>query len=123
MAFVSDPNEWSNKETIDHERNIILRKIPHGLPDPEYPYELEWHGQIVKFRCEKENISRHQTEDNWEFETKAKISMVEIPEGFPETKKAVINVIEEAITVYYSHPLMRTRRTEVEFSNAALRGT
>lgn len=118
MSFVHDPDEWDNKETIDHERNIIMRKRCHGLPDPMYPFELEWHGQTLEFYCETEIINRHKCRGKWEFDVKVMVSMIEIPEGFPETKKTIVEALKEAIVTYNSHPRMRTRHTEVVFPKA-----
>ncbi len=122
MPFVNDRTKRGDHKTIDRERNIVMRKIP-GSPDPEVPYTLEWHGQIIKFRCETINLDQHKTENNWKFDLLKKVSCLDIPEGFLETKRAVLDVIEDALIVYGSdQSAERTGQVDVEFSNAALKG-
>lgn len=121
MGFVNDRSRRNDRKTIDRERNIILRDIPFGYPDPEQPYELEWHGQIIKFRCETITLARHKTHDNWKFDLRKEVCMLEIPEGFPETRAKIIVTIDEALTVYGADQFeQRTGKVDVQFSSHAL---
>ncbi|MDH5722129.1 MAG: hypothetical protein OEY94_02260 [Alphaproteobacteria bacterium] len=123
MAFVNDTINYGDFKTIDHERNIILRKIPHGYPDADEPYSLEWHGRIIKFRCEEEDLKKYRTETNWKFDVIKRVSMLEIPEDFPESKRAILDVIEDALIAYgVDRSEERTGHVAVEFSPATLKG-
>ena len=117
MGFVND-----NRNTVDHERKIVL--IFHsGSMSGLQNLGLDLHEQLIRFEARVKNsvlVAKPTVSTPAKFDYYWEVDAVEVPEGFPEDRNTICNVIIEALTAFGEYGLTaRINKVSVEFRNNA----
>ncbi len=101
MPFVNDTDNIDDLKTIDHERNITLKKVHLCDPDGMTGFNLFWHGQIIYFEGMEETTHRFRDENGQaKFDSLWNIYLIKIPSNFLESKENILAMFKEAINIF-----------------------
>ena len=95
MGFVNEKTEDGKWQTIDRERNIILRKIGGGMPQVPMDFSLDVNGQEFKFQAFQHN----ETLKNG-YHVKWRVVKIYAPVSLKLKKDEIHQLIEEALHGY-----------------------
>lgn len=102
MGFVNEILPNRNRQTIDRERGIVLRKKHGPGPDGEYDFELEMHGLKIEFSgtsgMKWSSIPDARKQGIYDFDWNFKIFSV--PDSLRFKKSEVIPIIQEALKAW-----------------------
>lgn len=101
MTFVIEKKGVGDTKAIDHERGIVFDIVPYAAPESGERFYLDWHGQKIYFEGREVGTNRFRDENGKpKFDLEWKINAIMIPEGFPESRETVFQVICEALNIY-----------------------
>lgn len=102
MTFIIEKKGVGDTKAIDNKRGIVFDTVPYAAPeDIRQRFSLDWHGQKIYFEGREVGTNRFQDEHGaWKFDLDWKISAIMIPDGFPESRESVFQVICEALNIY-----------------------
>lgn len=101
MTFVIEKKGVGDTKAIDRERGIVFDVVPFADPEGAKRFSLDWQGKKIYFEGKYTAPNRFRDENGTpKFDLEWKINAIMIPDGFPETREAVFQVVCEALNIY-----------------------
>lgn len=101
MTFVIEKKGVGDTKAIDRDRDIVFTSVPLVDPDGlQNRFLLEWQSQKIYFDASKQKKDIQDKQGIWKLDLEWKVNAIMIPEGFPETRETVFQVICEALDVF-----------------------
>lgn len=98
MGFVNERLEWPKWQTIDRERNIVLKEVRGpGPEDSPHKFNLTFAGESVNFSAYQKIISLGRRQG---YEIEWKVLAIYAPPHVKQDKSKLHGLITEALDAY-----------------------